>query len=331
MAYQAESLALARAASRMNFTRGNILPPRWTPNPIEDTTPETLDAIRRSLAKAQTYRDPLEDTGDAAARRARLSEPAAIPKDIPRKPSPTEFRGQHRTFTLHVSTIVGAGNSGQMGTELFYLPSIVRRVMITTDAVAASEIELLVTTTQNNAPLDPDALLDPPIFPDSSYHASAYGVYAVAAGAPFAVPMDHVITKIPFALLAWIRNTNAGPHRAQVHITMQDLDPEDLRTLTVPIIMQQQVLTRSLTSPAPPAPRQFTQPYEWLGVPTPGPTKKTAPTQAPPRGLRLGVYQNGTKLYSRDIPWAVVDPVMKVEFMTALFNNKMPLGMEPIW
>lgn len=309
MAYQADSLALARAASRMNFTRGNILPPRWTPNPIEDTTPETLDAIRRSLAAAQTYRDPLEDPSFAAARRARLATPSAVPSEIPRKPFPTEFRGQHKTYNFAITAPLGIGNSGEMTTELFSLPAIVRRILITHDATDDYQLELIVTTSQNVGPSDAEVLGSPIIYPNPNSGLGNANNYAVAAGAPFPIPLDHIIQTVPWRLVAWIRNVTAGPHRAYVHVTVQDLDPEDLRVITVPVILQQQVLTRSITSPAPPAPQG----------------------QAPPRGLTLSVWQSGRKLYSRDVPWACVDPVMKVEFMTALFNNKMPLGMEPIW
>lgn len=287
MAYRAGSMALARAASRWNFTRGNILPPGYTPPPVTETSSETMAAIARSLG----------------------TTPGPIPSAIPRKPSPTEFRGQHRTYTHHVLAPLGIGNSGAMTTELFSLPGIVRRILITTDAVTANEIELLVTTSQNVNPTDAELLGAPAIFPNPSSGLGTAGVYVVASGAPFAVPLDHIVQTIPFRLASWIRNTTAGPHRAMLHITMQDLDPEDLRVISVPVILQQQVLTRSLTSPAPPAPQG----------------------QAPPRGLRMKVFAENRLLYSRDIPWIVVDPVIKVEFMTALFNNAVPNTMEPIW
>jgi len=331
MAYDAAALTLARTASRWNFTRGNILPPGFPPNPIEDTSAETMAAIRRSLAHSVGRDDPLEDPAAAAERRRRLSEPGAVPTKIPRKPSPTEFRGQHKTITLSATAILGVGNTATVASGTFNLPKIVRRVLVSTNAVAENEIELVLTTTNIGALTAANILASDAIWPDQNHISTGYGQYAVAAGAPFAIPMDHIIQTVPFELVAWLRNTTAGPHRAILYITLQDLDPEDLRVITVPVILQQQVLTRSLNPPAPPAPRQFSQPYEWLGGKIPAPTTRPVTAHAPPRGIKLKEFQAGRLLYSRDIPWQLLDPVLQKRFMVARFNNETDPTMEPIW
>lgn len=233
MAYDPARIAAARAAVRWNYTLGSLRPAPVAPQLLEPTTETTLDALRRSLK----------------------ADLVPLPISPPPKRSPTEFRGANRTYSFDLITFAGIGNSGAQVTEIFTLPGIVRRILISTDLTTEALGELIITTALSVNPDEAEIRAGPQIFPDPRSGVPAGGIFAVASGAPFAVPLDYVLSSPPFRLAAYLENIDAGPHRAAVSVTLQDLDPEDIRIISVPAILQQQVYGRALRAAPLPPPR----------------------------------------------------------------------------
>jgi len=315
MSFDQERFDRAANAVRWNYTRGQIWPgpaPRPEVEPLDETT---LRALRRSLAAALGPPDPLEDPTEAALRRSRLSEPRPVPETPPPKPSPTEFKGALRTYTHMCTTIGGAGNSTALCTELITLPSIVRRVLITTEATAQNQADIVISTCLSVNPSEAEIRNGQIIYPDPSSGLGGAGIHNVAAGSTFAFPIDKVITQVPFRLVTYIENIDAGPHRVHTEITTQDLDPENVRIISVPVILQPQVFSRSLMTA--PLPRGNPQ----------------APQLRPvtPRALRIKVMQDRLTIYSRDVAWPAVAPEIRNRYYQAQMSGKPDPCIEPIW
>ena len=285
--YVAEALQRTRSQVRWNYSRGNIWPGPAPVPPIEPLTETTMAALKKSLK----------------------AEPAPLSLTPPPKRSPTEFRGAHRTFNFPLVTVAGVGNAVTIVTELISLPMIVRRILLSVSMVTELEAEVLVSTCLSQVPSVAECRASRQIWPDPGGCGYLDSVFAVAAGAPFAVPMDTVISTVPFRIACTIVNTLAGPYTGNINVTVQDLDPEDLRVISVPVILTQQVFTRSMG---------------------------TAPLSAPkgpalPKGLKVSVLQAGRPIYSRDIAWAAADPEIKKQFLNAQLSGVYPPTLQPIW
>jgi len=307
--YVPDALARTRMASRWNFTRANIWAGPVAPPPMEPTPETTLEALKRSLARALGPADPLEDPYSDALRRARLSEPHAIPTEPPPRKVPTDFKGAVHTFNFPLVTVAGVGNAVTVVTQVFSLPMIVRRVLISCSMTTEFQAELLVSTALSLNPTVAEVRAAQQIWPDPACPGYLDSVFAVAAGAPFAVPLDTVISTIPFRIACTLVNTLAGPYTAEICVTAQDFDPQDLRVISVPVIMTPQVFTRSVST-------------------APLPKPKGA---ALPRGLKVSVLQAGQPIYSRDIAWACADPELKRQFLNAQLTGQYPPTLQPIW
>jgi hypothetical protein len=206
-------------------------------------------------------------------------------------------------------TVAGVGNATTVVTELLSLPMVIRRVLISCDMTTEYQAQLLVSTALSVNPTLAEVQASRQIWPDPSGCGYLDSVFAVAKGAPFAVPLDTIISTVPFRIACTLINSDAGPHTAEICVTAQDLDPEALRVISVPVILSPQVFSRGITTAPLPAPK--------------GP--------ALPKGLRVSVLQAGQPIYSRDIAWASADPEIKKQFLNAQLTGKYPPTLQPIW
>jgi hypothetical protein len=309
MDYNADALARTRAASRLNFSRGNILPPGYLARPFVDPFTRTMYQVKLALPEAPVAAEAATPELTDALARLLAERKQPPPAEIPRRPPRPGLGGQIRTYSHDITTAAVLGASAVMTTELLGQPAIVRDITMSRDTVMFGTAEFLVTSTLNAAPTDAEVLGSSIIFPDPASGLLTYGIDYIAGAQQFTVRLGRIIPTAPFRLASWLRNIDAAAHRIIVHITTQDLDPEDLRALSVPTVFPEYALKRSLTVPGPAAPRG----------------------KAAPRALTLKTFSDGRMTFSRSIPWSLVDDVVKREFLVAYVNNQVPPTMEPIW
>jgi len=285
--YSPSAVARTRAALRWNLTRGNIWPGPTEAPPDPDVAPATLAALRRTL---RTSADP-------------------IPMDAP--PRPPQVSGPSRHCQVQLSVAAGYNCASWPTPQTpFEIASISVSSAIPAAVPGAHSVNLYLYATGDDRTGAPGQPTEPMLFPSTGQPggraATVLEVGAGNANSVFLTP--HIPVERPDNFLtAWMDPAAAAFLTVGLGITLTEIGVQ--RLIVRPLIMQPQVLTRSLTA-----------------APLPPGKGSTLP-----RGLRVSVLQAGQTMYSREIAWASADVELKKQFLNAQLSGNYPPTLQPIW